>query len=268
MILVGTLSAQALRSTYLRGLDLGAAWQGPGADAALNTLLMTELRRAEELMNIHWPQWRVAAPPDAGMTLGTNYDVPHAPVPYAPPQEGEDFYRVPLWHHDIQAITRLRLWVGMDTNVPPQPVYTPVDLTTVTYEFPEEALHVPIALVPAPATALAWAADYIVGVGVLPLTIVEWCSLGVAIQVLSMGASASDVSHGLDAQRLIMDGVDETIRYGSGAQGRPGGIYAGTVATLQNQRDDIDLVKLRFRYQGSHFPVPGLTPPVAMPTRP
>ena len=269
MILVGTLSAQAVRNTYLRGIDLGVAWTGPGGDAALNALLLTELSRAEELMNIHWPRWRIAAPPDAGTVLGTDYDVAHTSVPYAPAREGEDFYRVTLWHHDVQAITRIRLWTGLTTDVPPLPLYTPVALDTVTYDFPEEALHIPTALVPDPETVLGWAVDYIIGVGALPLSVIQWCSLGAAIQVLSMGSAGRDVSHGLSGERLMMDGIEESVNYGSsGTQGRPGGIYAGTVAALQNQRDDIDLVKLRFRYQGSHAPVPGLPPPVVVPVRP
>lgn len=267
MMLVGSLSAQTVRQTYLRGIHLGAAWMGPGADAAINTMLMTELARAEELMNIHWPHWRVAAPPDATAPEST-YDVAHSPVPYLPPRESEDFYRVPLWHHDVQAVTRLRLWTGNTTTVPPVPIYTPVDLSTVTYDYPEEALHVPRTLVSAPETVLGWAVDYTIGVGALPLSVVQWCALGVAIDVLSMGSSAQDVSHGLARQRLMMDGIDEMLDYGSGNQGRPGGIYTGTVSALQQQRDDIDLVKLRFRYQGAHSPVLGLSPPVVAPTRP
>ena len=265
MMLVGVLSAQTVRSTYLRGIDLGAAWQGSSADAAINALLMAELARAEELMNIHWSSWRVAAPPDSTAVAGTDYDVAHVPVPYARPLETEDFYRVSLWHHDVQAITRVRLWVGNDLN---GPLYTPVDLTTVTFDYPEEALHVPQVLVPAPDTVLGWAVDYQIGVGALPFSVVQWCSLGVAIQILSVGASAQDVSHGLARERLNMDGIDEAVDYGSNAMGRPGGIYAGTVSALQNQRDDIDLVKLRFRYQGAHVVPPGLMPPVAVPTRP
>jgi hypothetical protein len=265
MILVGALSAHTVRSTYLRGIDLGAAWQGPNADAAINTLLMAELARAEELMQIHWSSWRVAAPPDTTAVPGTDYDVAHVAVPYAAPLETEDFYRVSLWHHDVQAITRLRLWVGGNVSAP---LYTPVDLTTVTFDYPEEALHVPVGLVPTPATVRGWAVDYTMGVGALPFSVVQWCALGVAIQVLSMGSSAQDVSHGLARDRLMMDGMEESVDFGANAQGRPGGIYAGTVSALQNQREDIDLVKLRFRYQGAHVPVPGLTPPVVAPTRP
>lgn len=268
MMMLGSLSAQAVRATYLRGIELGVAWQGPSGDAAINTLLMTELAHAEELMNIHWTPWRVAAPPDAGLPPGQTYDVAHSPVPYALPREGEDFYRVSLWHHDVQAITRLRLWVGESLDDPPVPVYTPVDLTTVTYDYPEEALHVPLALVPDPETVRGWAVDYLVGVGQLPLTLVQWCSLGVAIQVLSSAAVASDVTHGLARERLTMDGIEEAVDYGSAAQGKPGGIYASDVSTLQDQRDAIDLVRLRYRYQGSHVPPAGLVPPVAIPTRP
>jgi hypothetical protein len=269
MILVGSLSAQAVRQKYLRGLDLGAAWQGPGGDQALDALLMTELARAEELMAIHWQRWRVAAPPESTAVAGTDYDTAHAGIPYVLPREGEDFYRVTLWHHDVQAIARVRLWTGMSADVVPVPVYTLVPLDTVTYDYPEEALHIPQALVSDPTAGLEWAVDYIVGVGQLPLSVVQWCELGVAIQAISLGSAAKDVSHGLSAERLFMDGIEESVNYGSsGTQGRPGGIYAGTVATLQNTRDDIDLVKLRFRYQGSHFPVPGLTPPTPAPIRP
>jgi hypothetical protein len=269
MILVGTLSAQAVRSTYLRGIDLGAAWQGSGGDQAMDALLLAELTRAEELMNVHWQRWRVSAPPDPGAVAVTDYDTAHAGIPYALPLEGEDFYRVTLWHHDVQAIARLRLLTGMSADAVPVPIYTPVPLGTVTYAYPEEALHIPQALIPDPDAGLEWAVDYVVGVGQLPLSVVQWCALGVAIQVLAMGSSAKDVSHGLSAERLFMDGIEESVNYGSSnARGQPGGIYAGTVAALQHQRDDIDLVKLRFRYQGSHFPVPGLLPPTPVPLRP
>lgn len=269
MILVGTLSAQAVRSTYLRGIDLGAAWQGSGGDQAIDALLLTELARAEELMQIHWQRWRVAAPPETGAVAGTDYDTAHAGIPYVRPREGEDFYRVTLWHHDVQAIARIRLFLGLSADAIPVPVYTPVALDTVTYAYPEEALHIPTALVPAPDAVLEWAVDYMVGVGQLPLSVVQWCALGTAIQVLSLGSSAKDVSHGLASERLFMDGIEEAVNYGSsGTRGQPGGIYAGTVATLQHQRDEIDLVKLRFRYQGAHFPVPGLLPPTPAPIRP
>jgi hypothetical protein len=269
MILVGTLSAQAVRNTYLRGIDLGTSWQGPGGDQAIDALLLTELTRAEELMNIHWQRWRVAAPPEPDAVAGTDYDTAHAGIPYVLPREGEDFYRVTLWHHDVQAIARVRLWTGMSADVVPVPVYTPVPLDTVTYDYPEEALHIPQALIPDPATGLEWAVDYVVGVGQLPLSVVEWCALGTAIQVLALGSSAKDVSHGLAGERLFMDGIEEVVNYGSAnARSQPGGIYAGTVAALQNQRDDIDLVRLRFRYQGAHFAVPGLLPPAPAPIRP
>jgi hypothetical protein len=269
MILVGTLSAQAVRNTYLRGIDLGTAWQGPGGDQAIDALLLTELTRAEELMNIHWQRWRVSAPPESTAVAGTDYDTAHAGIPYALPREGEDFYRVTLWHHDVQAIARVRLWTGMSADVVPVPVYTPVPLDTVTYDYPEEALHIPAALVPDPPAGLEWAVDYVVGVGQLPLSVVEWCALGTAIQVLALGSSAKDVSHGLAGERLFMDGIEEVVNYGSSnARSQPGGIYAGTVAALQLQRDEIDLVKLRFRYQGAHFAVPGLPPPTPAPIRP
>jgi hypothetical protein len=267
VILVGQLSAQAVRQTYLRGIDLGLAWTGPGGDAALNALLLTELSRAEELMNIHWPRWRIAAPPDTSAVAGTDYDVAHTVIPYAAPRETEEFYRVTLWHHDVQAITRVRLLVGWTLDDPPLPIYTDVALDTVTYAYPEEALHIPTALVSFPDTVLGWAVEYVIGVGALPLSVIQWCALGAAIQVISMGSAARDVSHGLSGERLFMDGIEEQVNYGSGnAQGRPGGIYAGTVAALQNQRDDIDLVTLRFRYQGSHGIPPGPPPPV-VPTR-
>jgi hypothetical protein len=269
MILVGTLSAQAVRNTYLRGLDLGAAWQGPGGDQALDALLLAELARAEELMAIHWQRWRVSAPPEAGDVAGTHYDSAHSGIPYVPPREGEAFYRVTLWHHDVQAIARLRLYTGLSPDVVPVPLYTLVPLDTVTYDYPEEALHIPTALVPAPDTVVEWAVDYIVGVGQLPASVVQWCALGAAIQAISLGSSAKDVTHGLAGERIYMDGIEEALNYGSaGMHGKPGGIYAGTVAALQNQRDEINLVTLRFRYQGSHFPVPGMVPPTPAPIRP
>jgi len=74
------------------------------------------------------------------------------------------------------------------------------------------------------------------------LTEQAWCALG---------GSAADVSHGLARESLDMDGIREDVHYGTGANWQGGGVYAGPITVLRNRRDDIDLTRLRFRYQNT-----------------
>jgi hypothetical protein len=248
-MLLGTLSPQLVRSTYLRGIDLGAAWQGPSADAAITQLLLIEVARAESLMNIHFQRWRVATLPDPTAVLGQDYDVLGQPMPYTPITAPETLYRLQLTHHDVHAITRARLFLGWSTDPIPVPLYQTLDLATLTFPMPEEHLLVPASTIPTPG--LAWAVDYQMGMGMLPPEVEAWCALGAAIEVLSLGGSAADVSHGLTAESLNQDGIEEKASYGGGSQWQGGGIYAGPITILERRRADIDLVALRFRYQNT-----------------
>lgn len=249
-MLMGLLSAQTLRRNYLRGIDLGTAWQGGAADPSLEQLLLQQLSLAEWQMNVVFRTWRIKTGPDASEVLGQTYDVPGQYLPYVPPPEDAVDYALQLAYHDVRSVDRVRLFQGYDMSVPPAPIYDTLPLTTITYTMPDERLHVPLGLVADTTRRQAWAIDYTVGMGLVPPEVAEWVYLGVAIQVLAIAGSGTDVSHGLDASTLRMDNIEETQRYSSGGMG----IYAGTIKVLQLQRDEIELPRLRFRYQNSRIP--------------
>lgn len=241
-MLIGGLTAQTVRTTYLAGIDLGQAWSGPSGEARLNQLLAAQIAHAEALMSIHFRRWRVVTAPDVGAIPGQDFDVLDQMIPYVRPQPAQPDYALKVMHHDVHAITQVRLWEGGAT-------YTPLDLTPMRFSVREERLHVPLEAVPDPDTAHGWAVDYLMGMGMLPAEIMEWCAIGAAIQVLSMGAVAEDVSHGLGAEMLRQDGIEERITYGGDREA--GGMYAGPIAVLRDRRADIDITALRFRYQNT-----------------
>jgi hypothetical protein len=248
-VLPGTLSAQHLRDTYLRGITLGSAWHGPSADAALETLLAQQLALAEARMAIQWKQWRVVTHPEATLVEGQDYDITGDLIPYVPPEPPEaPYYRLIPGYTDVQAVRRVRLWRGAA-------LYDTLPLAQTFYRFADEHLYVPVGLVTTPVTVVGWALDFLVGVGRLPLEIAQWVELGAAIEVLSTASLGAEVGAGGGANEtmLSMDGTEERIRYGSGDKD---GIYGPAIRSLRTLRDAINLTALRFRYQGSKFPVP------------
>jgi hypothetical protein len=260
-MLIGTLSAQTLYAVYLRGIHLGSAWSGPQADAAINTLLLQQVAHAEALMNIHFQRWRVATLPE---TLpGDGYDVLGQAIPYHPLPPGETVYRLKLLHHDVHAVTRVRVFLGWSADVVPVPLMATLPLEMMTFPMAEERLHVPADLVT--TTPLAWAVDYQMGLAMLPAEIEEWCALGVAIEVLSLAGSGADVSGGVSSSTLEMDGITEKNDFGGSGALAYGGIYGGPITILRERRADIDLVALRFRYQNTlgdrvHLPAGSIIP--------
>lgn len=251
MIPLAPLTPRTVRETYLRGLDLGAAWVGPGGDRAIAALLDVELAEAEALMAMHWRRWRVATAPDPSAVPGTDYDQLGSLIPFTLPPVDADYHSITLRYHDVQAVTRVRLWTGYTTSGPPMPTFDTLALTNIVFQSYDEALYIPVTAVPQPEVSQAWAVDYLIGMGMLPPELVAWCALGAAMQVLSMGGAAADVTHGLQGEMLRMDGIEERNTYGGGSQWQGGGLYAGPITVLQRQRDEIDIVKLRMRYQNT-----------------
>lgn len=237
-----TLTADLVRNTYLRGIDLGNAWTGPSADAAIMQLLAEQVAHAEALMNIHFRRWTVATLPDASAVPNQDYQVLGTPVPFVALQPEQTAYRLQLGHHDVHAVVQVRLFYGMNT-------FVTVPLDGMTFPMPEEHLVVPAGLVTPTGTEQAWAVDYVMGMAEIPLEVMTWCALGAAIEILALGGAGQDVSHGLQGDMLQMDGIEERITYGN--QSRKGGLYAGPIAVLEDRRLDIDLVALRFRYQNT-----------------
>src|SRR5262245_48606304 len=112
MIPLGALSPRMVRETYLRGINLGAAWHGTGGDSAIMSLLMLEISRAETIMGIHFLRYRILTWPEAGLVEGTDFDRLGLLVPYRKPEPAQEFYPLTLHFHDVQAITRIRLYEG------------------------------------------------------------------------------------------------------------------------------------------------------------
>jgi hypothetical protein len=252
-MLSGALTVENLRATYLRGINLGDAWHGPGADAALAQMLDVHLARAESLMNIQFRPAVVATAPEPGQA----YDVLGPLLPYVPPTPEQTLYLLRLGYHDVQALTRVRLYRGLDTSVPPAPVYTTLDLAQIGFAPPDETVRIPVSLVPDPTLAQGWAVDYTVGLGALPVEVAAWVNLSVASEVLSAAGSAADVTGGGERRSLTMDDVREDVWYG---RGEGGGLYGPTIRQYQALRDEIDLVKLRMRYQGMAWYVHARSP--------
>ena len=253
-MLVGVLSATALRDTYLRGIDLGAAWSGPSAEAAMDRLIDGQLALAETRMGIHWPRSRIMTAPDPTLVEGQDYDAAAPLIPYVPPRPDATTYDLPLYYHDVQSIARVAIFQGLDEAVPPAPIYVPLDVTQTFLTPRDEHLQVPVGLVTAPDLARGWAVDYVIGLGRIPLEVADWVMLGAAIQVLGLAGAAADVSHGLAAESLRQDGIEESIKYGGQGAAHTSGLYSGPINVLQRMRDAIDLTKLRFKYQGSKYP--------------
>jgi len=266
-MLVGTLSPRTVRDTYLRGIDLGTAWQGPSADAAISALLMVEVSRAEALMNIHFHRVQIVTAPDDLAVLGQDYQQLAPLIPYAPPAADATAYELTLHYHDVQAVTQVRVYVGLDTGSPPAPQYLPVPLDQLAFSSYHERLYVPVDLVD-PDTAQGWAIDYMIGLGMLPPEVVAWCAIGAAIEVLAIAGSGAELSHGLEGATLSMDGTEERLTYGVRGTAELGGMYAGPISILRYQREDIDLVKLRFRYQNTFGASEGIPEGALLPTPP
>ena len=250
-MLPAPLTPQYVRQTYLRGIDLGSAFQGAGGDAAIATHLDVEVSRAEALMNIQFRPWRVMTAPEPTYVLGRDFDTFGAPIPYVAPVINETDYHVKLGTHDVQIIARVRLYTGL-AGLPPEPQYLDVDVHQVSYRPSDETLLIPYALVPDGTTGISWAIDYGVGLGQMPLEIAAWCAIGAAIQVLGAANSGSDLSAGMSATRQVQDGITEDVRFGGhGMQSTFSGMYGPTIQYLANLRDDIDVIRLRFRYQNT-----------------
>jgi hypothetical protein len=141
-MLQGALTVEQLRQTYLRGIDLGESWYGPGADAALAQLLDVQLSRAEAMMGIQFRPFRVATHPDPAWQPGRDYDLLGTAIPYVSPAPDQTIHAVSLGYHDVQSLARVRVFEGMTTDVVPIPNYATLDLAQITFLPPDETVRI------------------------------------------------------------------------------------------------------------------------------
>jgi len=266
VIPIAALSPRFVVDNYLRGINLGSAWSGAEGEAAIMQMLLLEVERAQAIMGIHFIRTRIMTWPESTLVQGTDYDKKGLLVPYTPPQPGQQFYGLTLHYHDVQAITRVRLYEGDISNVH---VFETIPNAACTFASYQEQLYVPVESVAAPDAGVGWAIDYLQGLGALPLEVVQWAALGTAIAVLGSAGAGRDVGAGLGSTELSMDGITERIAYGGGRYGSVSGVmYAGPLTVLSNQRDDIDLSRLRFRYQNTIGDCVDIPPDAIVPVQP
>ena len=224
-MLIGTLSAQHLQQTYLRGVDLGAAWQGPSADAALETILWAWIEIAQGKLGVQFATQRVRTYPDPGLVLGTDYEIQGEPLTWFPLPPGMAHYAMPLPFAHIQSIERVRLFFGNPGADPTGKARYEVPPQWILFTQKEGILKiVPSTSVPLlpPLSSLAydmgavwgrtrydlpgvWAVDYTIGYGQVPLDVAHWINLHAAIDVLGQAGTA--LAHGLSSESLSMDGI-------------------------------------------------------------
>jgi hypothetical protein len=280
MSTVGPLDHTYVRQTILRGIDLGPAWQGTSADLAIDQLLRGQLEWLQGEIGVRFCHERVLTYPDAGMVLGTDYEIEGDPLPAPGPLAGEPYVSLVLPFTNVASIQRLRF----DRNPGSFPVAADLEtvpLTQTLLSHQEGILHVQPEgslggwWVPAftsgwvgmamsgwgswgagslvhAETLGVWVVDYTVGLGRIPFDVAQYAAFSTAIQVLSLAGASTALGGGLGAQSLDQDGIVERIEYGSGDYGR----YSGVIKGLLAQRDICaTLERLRIRYQGVKYPV-------------
>lgn len=242
-MLTGTLSAQYLRDTYLRGIDLGAAWVGPSADLALERLMQTWLTFAERVLSASFCGTRVRVMPEATLVLGEDYDREVEPIPYRDPEGTPSAYQLWVRFRHVQRIDRVRVFDGWnyDATAPPVAAFETIAPTQVQLFPLERRVRIPAGAVTQPQLAQAWCIDYTYGLGVIPLEVVHWVCLATAIEFLAVAGSGQDLTHGLARESLTMDGVTETLTYARGDFGP----YTGSIKAFQAELKLIDLRNLR-----------------------
>jgi len=267
--LIGTLTPQYLRNVYLRGIDLGAAWSGPGAEDALTQILQGVIETAQGKLGIQFQTQRVKTYPDAGLVLGVDYEIEGEPLHWFLSPPAAQHFTIPLPFANVQSIERVRLFYGNPGASPEgKALYTmPPDWILFTQK--EGILRINPSITNAvlqnQATGGtagfesiyyayfrrmeipgAWAVDYTIGYGRIPLDVARWIGLTAAIQVLGMAGAGVDVGHGLGSESLSQDGITESVSYGQGTYGP----YSGLIEAYKSQLECLDIGQLKARYHG------------------
>jgi hypothetical protein len=241
-MITAALTGNVLRETYLRNIELGSGWQGPGADAALDRLVDLQVEAIQGRTGVLFKRKQVLTMPDAG----TSPDLQGTPIPYVAPTGQPPGYTLILPLQHVQSLDRVRLFEGYDMSN--APIFETVPLSAVTLSPLDNKVRMDASVITAPELAQNWAIDYTIGLGQIPAEVAEWVLLGAAIQVLSIAGVGKDLSQGLVAETLSMDNQTETHTFGA----QEYGLYSGLIKQLQRERDLIDMKRqgIGMRYQG------------------
>jgi hypothetical protein len=260
-MLVGTLNAAYVRTTYLRGINLGSAWEGPSGDAAIDQLLLSYLDEAQGKIGVRFATERVRTYPDPGLVLGVDYEIEGEPLTYFQVPYTAQHFVIPLPFAHIQSIERIRLFYGNPKNNAVGRVVHEIPPDWILYTQKEGVLKIAPNLTHAmlmtqyptyyglfyrPEIPGAWAVDYTIGYGQIPPDVVRWVCLGVAIQVLGTAGMGEGGSSGMASESLSQDGKTESVSYATGKYGP----YAGLIETLMAERECLNIWGLRRRHHG------------------
>jgi hypothetical protein len=265
-MLIGTLTPDFIRTTYLRGVSLGPAWEGPSADGALMTLLLAAIEEAQGKLGVQFARQRVRTYPDPGTTLGVDYEIQGEPLTYFPPADMAAHVVLPLPFAHVQSIERVRIFFGHPgLEAAGKERYT-IPPAWILFTQKEGVLKIlPTGTWPLlPVGSLAgydvaydlgrrrvdlvgaWAVDYTIGYGQVPADVAHWIGLTVAMQVLAQAGAGGTSGHGVSSESLSMDGISESTSYVQGTYGP----YSGLIATYKEARECLDPWQLRARYKG------------------
>jgi hypothetical protein len=269
-MIVGELTPTYVRETYLRGVDLGQAWSGAGADAALTVLIQTWIEAAQGKLGIQFRRQRVLTYPDADKVFGVDYEIQGEPLTYFRAQPGAQHFVIPLPFANVQSIERVRIFYGNPVGNPQAHWLYEVPAEWILFTQKEGILRINPSITNAvlqtqfvgggtagfdsvyytfyhrEAIPGSWAIDYTIGYGQIPLDVAQWIGLNVAMQTLGMAGAGVDVGHGLGSESLSMDGITESISYGQGEYGP----YSGLIKTYKDALECLNIGQLKARYHG------------------
>lgn len=265
-MLVGTLTPAYLREQYLRGLTLGAAWDGAAGDAAMTGILQAIIEDVQYRLGIRFARQRILTYPDVDKVLGTDYEIQGEPLMYKPIVPGSVHYIIPLPFSHIQSIERVRLFVGNPGPSPESKALWRVPDEWILFTQKEGVLRLMAGLTTGLLQTMAlgrfdplyygayyrtaipgaWAVDYTIGYGQIPLDVARWICLTAAVQILAEAGSGADVGAGRSSTSLSMDGISESIAYVSGDFGP----YSGVIKAYQDELKCMDIRQLRLRHKG------------------
>jgi hypothetical protein len=250
-MLLADLNSTYLRDTYLRGIDLGAAWMSTAGSAAMDELIEVYLVRMEQLLGVRFCLARVHTLPPSTQVAGRDYDITGAILPYQLFPGGVLTQTLYLPLPDVWSLEQVRLWEGDDGGNPPALVFETIPPSACVVSRISGILTVPLTTLASPQLGRGWAIDYTIGLGQIPVEVAQWVALQVAMHVLAVAGSGQDLAHGLSAWTLTQDGVSESTSFGG--QGKLG-IYGSTITALQTMAEGFDLATMRRRYQRRTFP--------------
>lgn len=262
MTAIDDITAAWLRTNYLAGLPLVDATGAAIPDGPYTMQINAAIDNLEGKLGVSLRKKIVKTHPDAGLTLGEDYDEEGEALAYNK-SSMQMYGYVNLPRNNVQSIERVRAYYA----------------DQLIYEFPIEWIilkkregyfalvagrgsfqellidnlgHVPLIytrFIREDSLPGFWAIDYTYGMDgetELPAALVDWIGKTAAISMLGMLSAA--LARGVSNRSISMDGVSETRGFSLGS-GK--GLYGEMISTYQDGLDkQLDIKALRRRFRG------------------